>query len=346
MVLVPELVDLEALAPAGVDVLLPCRARAWPSTARPRGTSISAPPVTPGSSWAATGREIHRWFYGADAERRCLPSCSGRRADDRDDDSVVLTKCCLLEDRIELESQAAEQGAAPRVVVPWGATLDQVRTALRDPRRGGRAGMGARLTDSAEYAHLWGTDEVRADLRSGRPPAGVDRHPGGAGGGPGGAGHHPAVVVGGHRRARLWRSSRPRSGGGRDAAHLPLHAGLHRGVEGDPACRCRRARVLRRHRAGPDRHVDGAGVPARDGHRLAGPAYARPAPGRVGPHASIHGHGRSDPCPARRAGDVRLEGGVVGRRGRPAPRPPGRRPSALARGPARRRGGHAGLLRR
>src|SRR5262245_55191299 len=30
------------------------------------------------------------------------------------------------------------------------------------PRPRGRADMGARLTDSAEYAHLWGTDEVRA----------------------------------------------------------------------------------------------------------------------------------------------------------------------------------------
>jgi hypothetical protein len=38
--------------------------------------------------------------------------------------TATLTKCCLLEDRIE-----HEEG---RVVVPWGASLGQVRDALRE----------------------------------------------------------------------------------------------------------------------------------------------------------------------------------------------------------------------
>ena len=278
-------------------------------------------------------------------ERRCLPSCSGRRTGGRPGRRQRRAHEVLSAggpDRAGIAGgpRAPLLGSSCPGVRRWIRSAPRARPSPRRPRRHGRPPDRQRGA-----AHLWGTDEVR-DFRSGRPPAGVDRHPGGAGRGPGGAGHHPAVVVGGHRRARLWRSSRPRSGGGRGAAHLPLHARLHRGVEGDPACRCRGARVLRRHRAGPDRHVDGAGVPARDGHRLAGPAYPRPPPDRVGPHASIHGHGRSDPCPARRAGDVRLEGGVVGRRGRPAPRPPGRRPSALAGRPARWRRGGLGVLRR
>jgi hypothetical protein len=134
MVLAPELVDLGALAPAGVDVLLPCRgsgvavddATTWYLDQRPDRRP-----------WVLVGcqrsREIHRWFYGADAPNVdvCPRALAAARADDRDDDRVVLTKCCLLEDRIELESPEAGQGARPRVVVPWGATLDQVRTALR-----------------------------------------------------------------------------------------------------------------------------------------------------------------------------------------------------------------------
>ena len=43
----------------------------------------------------------------------------------------MLTKCCLLEDRIELEAAEGAPHGGHRVVVPWGASLDQVRTALR-----------------------------------------------------------------------------------------------------------------------------------------------------------------------------------------------------------------------
>jgi hypothetical protein len=135
MVLAPELVDLEALAPAGADVLLPCRgsgaavdgATTWYLDQRPER-----------HPWVLVGchrsREIHRWFYGADAPTvdvcpRALAAASA--AGSRDVDGLVLTKCCLLEDRIELEPTDVGPHRGHRVVVPWGASLDQVRTALR-----------------------------------------------------------------------------------------------------------------------------------------------------------------------------------------------------------------------
>jgi hypothetical protein len=134
MVLEPELVDLATLAPAGTDVLLPCRgsgaavdgATTWYLDQRPD----HHPWVLVG---CARSREIHRWFYGADAPNVdvCPRALAAARADDRRDaDGLVLTKCCLLEDRIELEPPDAGRQRRHRVVVPWGASLDQVRTAL------------------------------------------------------------------------------------------------------------------------------------------------------------------------------------------------------------------------
>lgn len=67
----------------------------------------------------ARSRDIHEWFYGEGAAA-VVDICPRLRA--RDPLVPTLTKCCLLEDRIE-----ADDGA---VVVPWGATLEQVREAL------------------------------------------------------------------------------------------------------------------------------------------------------------------------------------------------------------------------
>jgi hypothetical protein len=72
----------------------------------------------------ARSTEIHRWFYGD--QPATVDICPRVRARDRD--APVLTKCCLLEDRI-----VVEEGG---VVVPWGATLGQVREALRAVARG------------------------------------------------------------------------------------------------------------------------------------------------------------------------------------------------------------------
>jgi hypothetical protein len=49
--------------------------------------------------------------------------CPRRLAGDRADLMPVITKCCLLEDRV-----VQEPGL---VVVPWGASLAQIREGLR-----------------------------------------------------------------------------------------------------------------------------------------------------------------------------------------------------------------------
>jgi hypothetical protein len=120
MVLEPDLVELSSLSPADGDVLLPCRGAAitvgdaatWYLDQRP-----------PRRNWTLLGcarsREIHRWFYGDDAPG---PDTCPRRME-HDGAELVLTKCCLLEDSIEILPHG--------VVVPWGASLDQIRAALR-----------------------------------------------------------------------------------------------------------------------------------------------------------------------------------------------------------------------
>jgi hypothetical protein len=71
----------------------------------------------------ARSRDIHQWFYGD------LPPtvemCPRLRP--HDPGTAVLTKCCLLEDRIERDGD--------RMVVPWGASLGQVGEALREVAR-------------------------------------------------------------------------------------------------------------------------------------------------------------------------------------------------------------------
>ena len=69
----------------------------------------------------ARSREIHRWFYGDDAD--CRDICPRRV----EAPSPVLTKCCLLEEHLE--------GTPGRVTVPWGASLDLVRSGLREVAR-------------------------------------------------------------------------------------------------------------------------------------------------------------------------------------------------------------------
>jgi hypothetical protein len=67
----------------------------------------------------ARSRDIHEWFYGE--QPATVEICPRLRT--RDPANPVLTKCCLLEDRIVREDDG--------VVVPWGASLGQVREALQ-----------------------------------------------------------------------------------------------------------------------------------------------------------------------------------------------------------------------
>jgi hypothetical protein len=122
--LVPEFTDLRALArshPAG-HYLFPCRAGAASADA-----AVSyLDEIPPRADWTLVGcarsRAIHDWFYegAAPVVDMCPRNLALRTA--AASQLPVLTKCCLLEDRI-----AVEDGL---VVVPWGASLAQVREGL------------------------------------------------------------------------------------------------------------------------------------------------------------------------------------------------------------------------
>jgi hypothetical protein len=145
--LVPELTDLRALAdnhPAG-HYLFPCRA----------GTAVAGAEVSyldeipPEADWTLIGcarsRDIHDWFYQRQvpAVDMCPRNLALRAAGQLP--GPVLTKCCLLEDKIAVTGEL--------VVVPWGATLAEIRDGLGRavavaraagrPGAAGRAGAGA-----------------------------------------------------------------------------------------------------------------------------------------------------------------------------------------------------------
>ncbi len=121
IVLEPELVDLAAMArdhPAHA-YLFPCRASGLVGP----GPTYYLDERPPRQDWLLIGcersRQIHRHFYGDEPPGiemcpRCLVQLGGRS---------TLLKCCLLETEIDVEDHA--------VVVPWGATLQQVEQGLR-----------------------------------------------------------------------------------------------------------------------------------------------------------------------------------------------------------------------
>ena len=63
--------------------------------------------------------QIHQHFYGETNATR-IDFCPRNRV--KADGAPTLIRCCLLEDHIEVDQQLA--------VVPWGATLQQIQTAL------------------------------------------------------------------------------------------------------------------------------------------------------------------------------------------------------------------------
>jgi hypothetical protein len=143
--LAPELTDLGALAassPAG-HYLFPCRAGAGTGDAGAGGAGADgagadgagAGPaadaavsyldeIPPRADWTLVGcarsRAIHDWFY--DDPVAFVDMCPRQLARRAAAGGPVLTKCCLLEDKV-----VAEDGL---VVVPWGASLAQVREGL------------------------------------------------------------------------------------------------------------------------------------------------------------------------------------------------------------------------
>jgi hypothetical protein len=128
--LVPDLVDLVALArtrEAG-HYLFPCRAghgeQASTSPAVPVSYLDEIPERAP---WTLVGcarsRSIHDWFYGDQVPvvDMCPRNLAGRA--DLARREPILTKCCLLENRV-----TAHDGM---VVVPWGASVAQIQAGLR-----------------------------------------------------------------------------------------------------------------------------------------------------------------------------------------------------------------------
>jgi hypothetical protein len=141
--LVAELVDLTDLArdhPAA-RYLLPCRGAGVALDGAEVRFLDERPAV---EDWVLLGcarsREIHRWFYRTDAEAvdmcpRRLAARHGRGGSGgrkersgnppvNDHPTPVLTKCCLLEEHLEVEADDH------RVTVPWGASLELVRAGL------------------------------------------------------------------------------------------------------------------------------------------------------------------------------------------------------------------------
>ena len=121
--LVPRLLEVRTLAAATHDehYVLPCQ-----------GAGVDLPGTLDyldqrpaRADWTLVGcersRQLHRWFYGDEPDRqvelcpdRLTPEGSGAR---------TLLRCCLLERGVRVEGQ--------RAVVPWGANLAEVQTALQ-----------------------------------------------------------------------------------------------------------------------------------------------------------------------------------------------------------------------
>jgi hypothetical protein len=135
--LVPHLVDLDALAATrpAEHYLFPCRAgQGAADQSRAEGDVSYLDEIPERAPWTLVGcarsKSIHDWFYGGDVAM--VDMCPRRLAAEFDGDRSVpvITKCCLLEDRV-----VTEPGL---VVVPWGASLAQIREGLRLALTAGR----------------------------------------------------------------------------------------------------------------------------------------------------------------------------------------------------------------
>lgn len=125
VVTVPHVVDLSDLLPgepAG-HYLLPCRGGGMDVP----GAEVSyLDEVPPRADWTLLGcarsRAIHDFFYGGDVPQvdtcpRAIAAGIGLPPGE-----VLLTKCCLLENHIEIEGRI--------VVTPWGASFAHLGEAL------------------------------------------------------------------------------------------------------------------------------------------------------------------------------------------------------------------------
>jgi hypothetical protein len=116
-----ELIDVRRLAGDAnpSSVLFPCRASGLVAGDATVAYLDQRPPR---ADWLLVGcarsRQIHRWFYGD--EPPGVDTCPRARV--RASTAPTLVRCCLLEQGVERDGTT--------VVVPWGASLDEVRRGL------------------------------------------------------------------------------------------------------------------------------------------------------------------------------------------------------------------------
>lgn len=125
---VVDLADLALRRPAS-HYLLPCRG----GDSEVPGATVSYLDERPEpADWTLLGcersRQIHHWFYGRDAPRvdicpKVDPAAAGPGA--------LLTKCCLQQEELDEGVAEGPDGTTTWVSVPWGASLEHVREALR-----------------------------------------------------------------------------------------------------------------------------------------------------------------------------------------------------------------------
>lgn len=122
---VPHVVALPDLLPAqpAAHYLLPCRG----GTMQVPGAEVSyLDEVPPRQDWILLGcarsRAIHDALYAGTVPQ--VDTCPRNLAGgvQLEPGEVLLTKCCLLEEHVEVDGQT--------VVVPWGASYGQLREAL------------------------------------------------------------------------------------------------------------------------------------------------------------------------------------------------------------------------
>ena len=122
---VPEVIELGDLVPVGAtgDYLLPCRGGGMDVP----GTTVHyLDEVPPRRDWTLLGcarsQQIHTALY--DEPVRQIDTCPRAlaRSVELGPGEVLLTKCCLLEEHVEVDGTT--------VVVPWGASFAHLREAL------------------------------------------------------------------------------------------------------------------------------------------------------------------------------------------------------------------------
>jgi hypothetical protein len=129
--LVQRLISIPQLmrTASGAGCLLPCRGAADQATATVTASPVRFLDAGPAyqQDWTLIGcsrsEQIYQQFYGHSAQTVSIcPEGFAPQDQGTDEVTLRLTKCCLLERGITARRNV--------IVVPWGARLDEVRTAL------------------------------------------------------------------------------------------------------------------------------------------------------------------------------------------------------------------------